>query len=133
LKIYEGTSVVNQEYVLKRREILYKFEDLIYLVYGYVKSRKDVETIYKGEKKYCFSEPRERKSEVLDCECEVQTINHLSNVDVPCAAAGRFVISNQPNGRQCQGVESNQFLVDGTTCLNLETNLLRLSHIIKYS
>jgi hypothetical protein len=31
-------------------------------------------------------------------------------------------LSTQHNRRQCQEVESNQFLVDGTICLNSETS-----------
>jgi hypothetical protein len=120
LKEYEDVSFVNPEYVLKRREIRYSYEDLIYLVYGYVKSKKDVITIYKGEKKYCFSELRECRSEVLNCECEAQTINHLSNVDVPCAAEGRYIMSKQHNGRQSQDLEGTHCSAHGTTCLGSE-------------
>jgi hypothetical protein len=62
LKEYEGKMQIDQTYVLKRRKIRYIYEDLMHLIYGYIREgKKEVKIIYKGERKICFSEPRERR------------------------------------------------------------------------
>jgi hypothetical protein len=75
LSDYKGVMNINYEYMLKRREYRYKYECLNYAVFGYEKIKKENNTIYKSIITSKMNEPRERKLEILDRECEAQTID----------------------------------------------------------
>jgi hypothetical protein len=83
---------------------------------------KENSSIIGGRNDNDFLEPRERRSNIGDCECEKRSINPHSNVDEPCPVADTDVMTNNHNGRQMQVVESTGDLIDGTTCLDSETN-----------
>jgi hypothetical protein len=84
---YRGTLEVSYEMVLKRRKIRAVEEVYLFNNFGFRYVRKEVELLIKGFNKLCYSEPRERRSESMDCECEAQTINHQSNVVMTRPAA----------------------------------------------
>jgi hypothetical protein len=77
---------------LKRRELRYKLEEVLFSKYGYILLKKDVSPVFTGEKKICFAEPRERKLEFVDCECEGQTIDRHPKVDEACPMADNMVM-----------------------------------------
>jgi hypothetical protein len=67
---YQGVLEVNYEMILKRRKIRAIEEDNLFNNFGFRYVRKKVEPIIKGFNKFCYYEPRERRSESMDCECE---------------------------------------------------------------
>jgi hypothetical protein len=71
----------------KRRELRYKFEVTNYAVFGYEKEGKEMKIIYKGLINSKSSEPRERRLETLNHECEEKVVNRQSTVDKPLVAA----------------------------------------------
>jgi hypothetical protein len=86
-------------------------------------NKKPNETIYKdGENKICFAKPQEQRLEVLDCECEAQTIDHFSNIYELCPATEDDNLNHIQIRRQRQVVESSDLLEDETICLNSEVD-----------
>jgi hypothetical protein len=81
-----------------------------------------VEPIIKNYIEKYYSEPRERKSELEDCECEAQTINHQSNVIMTRPVAETEVSNKNTYDGQWRYDESIICSVDGTICFPLETN-----------
>jgi hypothetical protein len=73
--------------MIQRRRKIRAEEENLFKQFGYTYVRREVEPIFKGFNEVCYSEPRERRSESMDCECEAQTINHQSNVVMPRPAA----------------------------------------------
>jgi hypothetical protein len=75
----------------------------------------------------------------MDCECEAQTINHQFNIVMTCPAAETNIVHRMHNVMQRQYGESTTCLVDGKTCLTLETdakNLVEEAHhfiVFRYS
>jgi hypothetical protein len=53
-----------------RRKIRAEEEENLFNQFGYSYVRREVEPIFKGFNKVCYFEPRERRSESMDCECE---------------------------------------------------------------
>jgi hypothetical protein len=119
---YRGVLDVNFEMFLRRREKRAEEEKRLFEQYGYYYLRDEVEPMFKGFNKLCYSEPRERRSESVDCECEVQTINHQSNVVMPRPAADTEVSNNNTYDRQRRYDESTEVSVDGNICLTSETD-----------
>jgi hypothetical protein len=122
---------INYQYKLKRREYRSKYEFDNYAVFGYEKIRKGSNVIYKGIIKSKINEPRDRRLEILNCECEAQTIDRQSTVDMSCAAAERNDMNKNHIGRQSQEVESLSISFDVKTCFALETdskNLIKEAH-----
>jgi hypothetical protein len=74
LNLYNGNFDINLNYVIQKE---------LFNSYGYYYLKKEVEPIFKGFNKKCYSEPQERKSETEDWECEAQTIYHHTSVDEP--------------------------------------------------
>jgi hypothetical protein len=70
--LYKGKFALDFNYVDQRRRRRFEEEEL-FNNYGYYYLKKDVKSIFKGFNKKCYSEPRERRSETEDCECEAQT------------------------------------------------------------
>jgi hypothetical protein len=131
LSDYLGISNIDIQYVIKRREIRYKYETINYAVFGFEKRKKEKNIIYKGLIKSRLGEPREGKLEILDRECETQTIDRQSTVDKPLMAAAHIDMNKNHIGNQSQGVERNYNLFDGKTCLASETdsrNLIEDAH-----
>jgi hypothetical protein len=84
---YRGVLEISYEMIQRRRKIRAEEEEKLFMQFGYSYVRREVEPIFKGFNKVCYSGPRERRSESLDCECEAQTINHQSNVVMSRPAA----------------------------------------------
>jgi hypothetical protein len=124
LSDYTGQKHVNMEYLIKRRELRYKLEALYYAVFGFEKKKNENKEniIFKG---FISSKPRETqrsKSELLDRECEVQTIDRQSTVDKPLVASVHKDMNKNHIGRQSQGVESSYLLFDRKSCVALATD-----------
>jgi hypothetical protein len=66
-----------------------------------------INSVVKEPSKYDLLEPRDSRSEVKDCECEYQTINHHSKVDEPLPAADIDVVTKNHNSREKRVVESS--------------------------
>jgi hypothetical protein len=75
-----------------------------------------------GENSSNFLGSPERKSDTEDCECDIPVIYHHSNVDEPRPAAEPDVMIKKHNGMQRRIIESTSYLIDGTTCLDSQTN-----------
>jgi hypothetical protein len=86
------------------------------------KLSEEIESMTEYRDNIDFTESRERRSKIEDCECGMKAINHHPNVDEPCPAADTDVMIISHNDRQRQIVESTSVLIDGTTCLDSETN-----------
>jgi hypothetical protein len=127
LSEYSGVWNINYQYILKRREYRYKYQIVNHAVFGYEKVRKEKEVIYKGIISPKINEPPERKLEILNCECEAQTINGQSIVDMSYAAVEHNDMNKNHIGRQCQDVESFCYSIHGTTCQDLEIVQLGMS------
>jgi hypothetical protein len=95
--------------MLKRREYRYKYEFLNYAVFGYEKTKKESNLIYKGIINSKINKPREPKLEILNCECEAQTINRQSTVDMSCATAECKDMNKNHIRRQTQ-LKSNDYI-----------------------
>jgi hypothetical protein len=73
-----------------------------------------METVIKGSLKQCYGKFHERKQGIDDCECDNQTIEYHSNIDMSWLAAETKII--------CDSIIGRQFFDDGTICLELETD-----------
>jgi hypothetical protein len=100
LNQYNGEINVDLKYIIQRRKIRYEEEEELFNCYGYYYLMKEVEPIIKCQDNKFYSEPRERRTEKEDCECEAQTIYDHSKEDESCAAADTKVSSIKTNGRQ---------------------------------
>jgi hypothetical protein len=115
----------------KRRELRYMYEVANYAVFGYEKQKKEKQIIYKGLINSKAIEPRERKLEALNRECEEGVVNRQSNVNKPLIAAEQEDMNKNHISRQSQGVESKNISLDGTRYLSSETdtrNLIEEAH-----
>jgi hypothetical protein len=74
-------------------------------------SRKSISTIYEHK----------QAKEVF--ECDEQTFEYHSNVNMPRASADTEVKTNHLNDRQNRDIESTGFLADSITCLSSETKI----------
>jgi hypothetical protein len=119
---YQGVLDVSYEMIQRRRIIRAKEEENLFNQFGYSYVRREIAPIFTGFNKFCYSEPRERRSELMDCECEAQTINHQSNVVTTRPAADTKVNNTNTYNRQRRCDESIQVSVDRNTCLNSETD-----------
>jgi hypothetical protein len=68
LSRYSGLLNVNYQYMLKRREYIYKYEIVNYSVFGYEKTRKEANIVYKGIIETKMNESQDCKLEVLNYE-----------------------------------------------------------------
>jgi hypothetical protein len=99
-----GILEIDFNYVLQRRKVRYEEEAILFQEYGYYYEKKDVE-------------PRERRSESQDYECEAQTIYHYSNVVMTRPAAETNVSNKNTKDMQRRYDENNLIYVDGTVFL----------------
>jgi hypothetical protein len=118
---YRGNLEISYEMILKRQEIRVE-EEVLFNNFGFSYVRKEEEPVVKGLNKLCYSEPRERRFESMDCECEAQTINHQSNVVMTRPATETEVSNINSYDRQRRYDESTQISIDGNICLTLETD-----------
>jgi hypothetical protein len=94
-------------------------------VFGFEKKEKvnkERNILYKGLTNSRINIVQKRRLDVMDCECEAQTIDRQSTVDKPLVAAVHDDMDKIHIGRQNQGVESNYLSFDGITCLALKTD-----------
>jgi hypothetical protein len=119
---YRGTFEISYEMVKRRRKEQEKEEIFLFHNFGYSYVKKERKPIIKDFNKLCYSEPRERRSESVDCECEAQTINHQSHVVMIRPAAETEVSNKNTYDRQRRYDESTPVSVDGIICLTLETD-----------
>jgi hypothetical protein len=127
LSCYREKIIMSQELVNERRKLRYEEGKKLIKKYYFDQNEKKetiLQTVYKDATQKCFyGKLRELKLDVLDCECEAQTINHLSTVDgLDAAVEVKNLIYNQIL-KQSSAIESNDNLVDGTICLASETDL----------
>jgi hypothetical protein len=66
LSEYSGNQNINCQYMIKRRELRYKFEIVNYAVFGFEKKKKEKDIIYKGLINSSINEPGEPRLEILD-------------------------------------------------------------------
>jgi hypothetical protein len=108
LSDYIGKESINLEYVICRRNIRRSFEKIEWQAFGY-KFEKDISEaeevsncIFKG-KIGCINNFQfyERRQEILDCECEEQTIDRHSTVGKSRGAADQILVFQKKiNGMQ---------------------------------
>jgi hypothetical protein len=85
-------------------------------------SRKMLNQLSKVKRKFVPQNQENVGQKLRFVNTKCKTIYHHSNVEEPCAAADRKVMSIKHNGRQSQVAESKSILVDGEICLSSETN-----------
>jgi hypothetical protein len=118
LSDFSGRNFINVNYMKQRREIRYKYEVLMYKVFGYEKLKKEVKTLYKGF--IGDGTINQRSLEDSDRRCKDLTFNHDSNVDESLVAAEHDDMNEVHIGRQIQDIESTDILIHGTRCEALE-------------
>jgi hypothetical protein len=113
LSDYTIAEIINVYYMKKRREFRYKYEATNYAIFGYEKQKKETKIIYKSLINSKAIEPRERKLEALNRECEGEVVDPQSMVDKPLVATEHEDMNINHIGRQSQGIESKNISFDG--------------------
>jgi hypothetical protein len=119
---YKRKINVSLEEIIQKRRTRYEEKEILFISYGYYFIKREIEPIIKELRKKCYSEPRERRSETEDCECEAQIIYHHSNIDEPCAASDTKVSSIKTNDRQNPVTKCTNYSVYLEICLESEIN-----------
>jgi hypothetical protein len=122
-KMWKYASSMNESYDLQRKEECCDEEEVLSEEFNCCLREEKVEIITKDTKRKGYSEPRERRSELEDCECEAQIINHQSNIVMTRPAVETEVSNKNTYDRQRRYDGCTIYPVEGKICLPLETYL----------